>query len=283
MAHTNKIHPKPFRSDLTNLLERGVVWQATSNYHQPRAKQRSGVVVFGIPAIDQALPGQGLSKGALHEFCFAQQKQIKIPPSILPAFFSTQALNSSTKRIFWIGRSLWPTPYLLLQLAATKTLQQHIFIDPPNEDLLLWAIETTLRSPATAACIAAAPRTSFPISKRLALAAAKNKSIGLLIKTPKEIEASSAATTKWQIEPLRSKHNLPAWNVTLLHCKGTLPPQRTWSVTVANGAQNGDQQTLSLRLLSQMGSKPLSTPANSSYPNYNLNQSQSADRIRLLR
>jgi protein ImuA len=242
---------------------------------------------FGLDAIDNELPLGGLASGALHEW--ASSRDI-LPCSILALLASNmlkkamQALPHSPEQqeakkfAVWIGRDIWPTPYLLEQTmqyyassqdihenshGAAKTLLPHcLFIDPPNEKLKLWAIELALRSPAVAAVVADCKRMRFSTSRKFALAARKSGALGLLIRDKKALSAPSAAFSRWHIEPLPSASSSPCFKLQLLKCKGAQPRIASWNIELREGvcAYEPNQQTLSLHLLSPVVSRSAAAP-----------------------
>jgi hypothetical protein len=278
------------------LLEQGVIWHAQGSSSAPcplRATSAAneahsifeaanscplaerGVVGFNLPEIDEAFPQHGLVCGAIHEWAFADpvastqkkrgSKRISYPPCSLLALLAGNALraageNRSEKFVFWVGRSCWPTPYLLQQ--TMHPISRCIFIDPPDEKLRTWAVETALRSPAVAAVVAEFRSIRFALSCRLALAAEKGGALGLFIRNPKELALPSAAASRWKIAPLPSASLLPRFDLELLKCKGPQPLCTHWSVEVDYG-ENETHETLSLRVPSDVAVRTRSKKADS--------------------
>ncbi len=191
------------------------------------------------------------------------------------------------KLALWIGRATWPTPHFLdhifyaplsesvdtlpslspkayshdqpsgntkhssnTTLRCDTTLRSRcLFIDPPNEKLLLWSIDTALRSPAVGVVVANLNKLSFPLSQRLTLAARTGNTIGLFYRPlhkgglPKD--TPTAFTTRWLIRPEVSMTAHPRWTIELLKYKGSAPRKTTWSVELCG---SDDDQNVPLHL-----------------------------------
>jgi hypothetical protein len=105
-----------------------------------------------------------------------------------------------------------------------------IFVDPPSQKLMLWCIETTLRSPAVAVVSAAIKELPLPAARKFSLLAKQNLSLGILIRPAQKESLAGAALSRWKIKPVPSTSRHPCWEITLLNCKGAQPLCRTWLV-----------------------------------------------------
>ena len=257
----------------------------------------------GLREIDDLLPDQGLSRGAVHEWqggrlrTEAPTDQIKLNaqrtrlpegynldplqnyPITIPSILAiraylqhsieieqsvlTRETNSYKKYLVWLGRDIWPTPYLLSlgeqlwrsQHAESPTvsnsridelLNSSLFLDPPL-DHYLWSLERTLRSTAICAVIALHPEEHYTgtrsapnrkaatvskliaISKRLSLAAKQSGNIGFLLARSKLIRKTASAS-RWTISTLSSLTDQHLWRVDLEQIKGALPAERSWTL-----------------------------------------------------
>jgi len=235
-------------SNLKRLLEDGLLWFAEENssdlikklsiqslFH-PTTKEKvsnRSSVPFGIKQIDQALPCFGLKRGAVHQFCYKQNLKSS-PPCALLGLLAESALKdlSKDKFIVWIGRSIWPAPFLLKQISDNRDfISKNIFIDPPNKKLLLWTIETTLRSPASAVVITPSPSASIALNKRFSLAAEQSNATGFFLADINKANLISAQTS-WSIKPYVSNSNFPNFELALLKHKGAKLKQSAWIIEI---------------------------------------------------
>lgn len=228
------------------------------------------VISFGAPAIDSLLPRGGLATCAVHEMIYNDPLLPQALATTLPAVLAHNAhsqlqhnisqsgwdLGSSTKNrsrphtsprhhsadmahtatIVWIGKRCWPSPFLLNSLDTAETppayrlLQRSLFIDPPNNASILWAIETCLRSRAVHLVIATCPRVSRTTTQRLAYVARTNNTTALLLRAAADITAPTYATSRWSISPAPSAHDAARWELRLLKLTGTSHRQLSWVV-----------------------------------------------------
>lgn len=258
--------PAEVRS-LNELISEGIVWQGESTpvdnlwktcSQQPH-RQRSEVIPFNVQEIDGALSVGGLACGALHEFYYRDpsrnvETSVAIPTLLarnaIDAYYAsptsawdTTASGEPPFFIAWIGRRSWPTPFSLPQ----RLLSSCLFIDPPNEKLTLWAIETALRSPLIKLIIADSPRLPLKTTRRLSLRAHANGTTAILLRSLKDLSMPSSSTTKWVLSPLPSSDLHPTWNLTLERSKGGAVPHSSWAISLKNDYE--DRETLSLRVL----------------------------------
>jgi hypothetical protein len=261
---------------------------------------------FGISEIDQIFPAGGLPFGTFHEF-FAlpalfnscTSKIQPYPPCLLLSLLAgnamkniitTEILQDNYKKelffknklkppaleklIIWIGKQIWPSPFLLhgtinfsLRPAALlahtsgsarfiNLLPNCIFIDPPNEKLLLWCIENALRSPAVAVTIANIEKLSFPVSRKLALLSKQNCSLGLFVRSARQTKYPGFSTSKWTVRPQRSDSENPTWELKLIKYRGRQPIQDSWIIEQKEREEDENQKiyiSLSSKMVSRSG------------------------------
>jgi hypothetical protein len=253
--------------EVHDLITKGLVWNGEStpvdNLWKTCSKgvkrKRSEVIHFNVPEIDGALSTGGLSSGATHEFYYKDPSRsvhttVAIPTLLarnaLDAYYtsSASAWDRTTRGappffIAWIGRRSWPTPFSLPQ----HLLSSCLFIDPPNDKLTLWAIETALRSPLIKLVIADCPRIPLMTSRRFSLRAHANGTTAFLLRSLRDLSMPSSSATKWSLSPLPSSDLHPLWNLTLERSKGGAVPNSSWSISLENDYEN--RETLSLRVL----------------------------------
>jgi len=133
----------------------------------------------------------------------------------------------------WIGRPCWAAPTAIAR-ACPALLGHSIFIDPPNREQRLWALDLALRHPGVGVAIADGSGLGMADSRRLQLAAEKGGTLGVLLRPPWEMGEISAAQTRWRVTPESITEDTAdqGWKAELLRCKGLRPTQeaRHWSV-----------------------------------------------------
>ena len=212
---------------------------------------------IGLNLLDEALPGGGLRRGAVHEWFgvaeadAAQDTQQQCggrgrwatdphwsPPLCLLAHLAAAALSRTpegdpSRWVVWIGARVWPYPHLLARRRdGPELLARTFLIRTPDDVTRLWAIELALRS-AAGAVIADGSRLDRAATQRLQLAAESKGSLCILARPPGERTALSAATTRWWVSSSPSTRTGPRWTVQLLRCKGEQPAPgavRPWTV-----------------------------------------------------
>lgn len=247
---------------INDLLTAGVVWhgnyRAVDNLWETCAKPVESLP-FNAPEIDETLPNGGLLRGAVHEFYYNDPTGNVRSTITLPALLARNTIdsyyasptsawhrkNSGAPPFFiaWIGKQSWPTPFAIPQ----NVLSSCLFIDPPNEKLTLWAIETALRSPLIKLVIAECPRIPLNTTRRFSLCAKTNNTTALLLRSPKDIALPSSSATKWSLSPLQSSDHHPLWNLTLERNKGGALPNASWTICLESSYEQ--RETISLRVL----------------------------------
>jgi protein ImuA len=181
----------------------------------------SGVLSFGLPALDAYLPQGGLRHGALHEiipetdtdwaaaFGFVVALLGRLSPGLILLLLPPPIFN----RVHGHGlQALGLDPARLILVKAEE------------EKHALWAAEEALRSTAPAAVVAAIENLVFKTSQRLHLAAGQAGRLLLLLR-PAGTEGSSVALTRWRIgtaPAVRDRFGLIArwrWRARLDRCR----------------------------------------------------------------
>jgi len=177
--------------------------------------------------------------GAVHEwFLEGMAEPGWAPPLVVLTYLSRRALELAGESgwaggVIWIGRRCWPYPPTLGPVGdGGRLLNRSIFVDPPDADAWVWAVDVALRSSAFAAVVADASGLSMAGSRRLQLAAQSSGGLALLARPPRESGALSAATTRWIVRPTPSPGVQPRWRLELVRCKGmqAMEGPRTWVV-----------------------------------------------------
>ena len=220
-----------------------------------------GVLPFGVAAIDRALPGGGLARGALHEILGAGGDE---EDGALAAAFAAQILGRLTRPPTSPSRSLtrpgpslsplkggegrgevgvvlWclPRPDLYGPGLAAHGLDpgQVVLVRASRDAEILWAMEEGLRAPGMVAVVGEIGSFPMVASRRLQLAAERSGITAFLLRrwrdggqAARERALPNAAVTRWRIAslpslPTRGEPGVghPRWRVELLRCRGGEP------------------------------------------------------------
>jgi len=203
---------------------------------------------FGLAAIDSHLPEGGLTCGALHEVvpeAAGVMSQGNMPqgntsrgnlsqnnvPAALGFIAAILARLASSSPVFLVI-----PPYGLRRYGPPARFYGHglralgldpgrlILIETASRKETLWAMEEALRSQAPAAVVGLIDKLDLRLSQRLQLAAVE-AGLPLLLLRPAASLESSAAATRWRIEPAsaaRDRFGLivhARWHLLLERCR----------------------------------------------------------------
>jgi protein ImuA len=203
-----------------------------------------GVLPFGIVEIDQALPGGGLARGALHEILGAGGDEedgalaaafaagiigrLTASPTSLPHALGVgpsplkggEGLHISLPLPPLAGREgglvLWclPRPDLYGPGLASHGLYpgRVVMVRAPHDAEILWAMEEGLRAPGIVAVVGEVGALPAVASRRLQLAAERSGVTAFLLRRWRDGERAAreralpnAAVTRWRIAALPSR------------------------------------------------------------------------------
>lgn len=190
------------------------------------AARPSDTLPFGIPAIDEALPGGGLAKAALHEVIGTG---MDIELAAAPALFAAGILARRSGPVLWVleRRDLFAPG-----LAAAGLHPARVIYAEAGSKAALPVMEEGLRHPGLAGVVA---EVSVPVSltqsRRLHLAAQAGGAMALLLRRRTDETGAIAAVTRWRIGPHPSGPALPdhpdtpglgrqRWRLELTRCRG---------------------------------------------------------------
>jgi protein ImuA len=233
-----------------------------------------GVLPFGVAAIDRALPGGGLARGALHEILGAGGDE---EDGALAAAFAARILGrlttpptSPSQSLTRPGPSLSPLrggegrgevgvilwcqcrPDLYGPGLAVHGLDpgRVVLVRASRDAEILWAMEEGLRAPGIAAVIGEIGSLPMVASRRLQLAAEHSGITAFLLRrwreggqAARERALPNAAVTRWRIAalpslPTRGEPGVgnPRWRVELLRCRGGEPA--SWEMEVPDATDH---------------------------------------------
>jgi protein ImuA len=227
----------------------------------------AGVLPFGIDAIDRALPGGGLARGAVHEILGAGGDE---EDGALAAGFAAGILG----RLVAAGGSvLWCLQHADLYgpgLAACGLDPGYLVLVRAMRDSdILWAMEEGLRASGIAAVVGEVGALPPVTSRRLQLAAERSGITAFLLRrwrnageAAHERHPANAAVTRWRISILPSASaggepgvGRPCWRVELLRCRGG--GSGSWEMPVTQGKVTDAADPLSVA--EAMAHRPIAT------------------------
>lgn len=202
--------------------------------HAGPAGTEAGMLPFGHPGIDAALPGGGLPLAALHEVA---GEGIGAEFAAAPALFAAGILARHPGPVLWVLER--PDLFAPALAAAGLHPARVIYAEAGRHEALL-AMEEGLRHPGLAGVVAeVSVRVSLTASRRLHLAAQAGGAMALLLRRQvrpvqhkdAEKEGALAAVTRWTLGPSPSAPPVPhapgtpglgrqRWRLQLTRCRG---------------------------------------------------------------
>jgi protein ImuA len=201
--------------------------------HLERGSQRRRLLPFGVPPVDEHLPGQGLARGALHEIIEAGPASEFAGAATL---FTAGIAARLKGPVLWCltRRDLFAPGLLRAGLHPDRV----IYVETAHDRDVLPLVEEGLHEKGLGAVVGEVTRLGLTASRRLQLAAEASGVTTLLLRrwwTVAEKDLTrlpTAASTRWRIAPVESEL-LPApglgrarWQVDLVRCRGAEP--RSW-------------------------------------------------------
>lgn len=184
---------------------------------------------LGIPALDGALPGGGLARGALHEIAGTHVLDAA-PLGFCLAWLA--ALGADDGPVLWLQRhDGGALPDLCGHGLAARGLDpgRLLFARPRHGRDLLWAAEESARSATLGAVVVESAELALTASRRLQLAAEAAGTPLFLLRPVLGAAHPLAAATRWRVAGAPSSpHGVSRWRVALERCRGGTP--RTWLV-----------------------------------------------------
>jgi len=202
-----------------------------------------GVVRFGAPAIDGALPWGGLPRAALHEVLAADGGAAT---GFCAALLARLAAGAGT--VLWCRRGRARGLYGPGLAAVGLDPARLIVVQGRTATDVLWVMEESLRSGALAAVLGEADDLDITAARRLQLAAEGGATAALLLRRDRAEPQPGPAVTRWRIAAApgglvdgRPGVGRPRWRVDLLKVRGggTFGAARSWLVEWRDGTTAG--------------------------------------------
>lgn len=186
---------------------------------------------FGVPEIDDHLPGGGLAGGALHDIAGGPE----LADDAAATVFIAGILARLEGTVFWClqARDLFAPALGLAGLHPDRV----VFVEAGSDTNVLIAMEECLRHPGLGGVVGELRTMSLTASRRLQLAAEQSGVPSFVFRRTSRAGAGtdgSAAATRWRIAASPSEAlgipslGRPRWNVTLERARGGDP--RSWVV-----------------------------------------------------
>jgi hypothetical protein len=157
-------------------------------------------VATGLAHLDALLPHGGLPMGAITELLESEGCAASGAWAVAALFAAraARAAEGGARFVVWIDASgeLYPPAALSLGLDPGALL----VVRPRNANDALWSFDQAIRCRDVAASVAALPRLTMPILRRLQLAAAAGGGLGLLVRPGREGGDPSAAAVRLRVE-----------------------------------------------------------------------------------
>ncbi|AYV48552.1 damage-inducible protein [Caulobacter flavus] len=184
------------------------------------------VLPFGVPQIDERLPGGGLAIGALHEVAGGADGALH---AATPARFAAGILARAPGPVLWClrQRDLFAPALAQVGLPPARV----IFAEAGDEAGVLACMEEGLRWPGLAGVVGEVGKLSMTASRRLQLAAEKSGQMAIAIRRWRRVADAAdlgqptAAATRWRVSALPSSPlptagvGRPRWFLELFRCR----------------------------------------------------------------
>jgi protein ImuA len=170
---------------------------------------------LGIPALDHALPENGLPLACIHEVYGEADDN-----TAARGFLATLLARLPPGPVIWIG--IVPDLYMpgLQPFGIGPADLVHVEVRCSRDGL--WAMEEALRWPGLRAVVAELDSFDLTATRRLQLAAECSGVTGFLLSW--KLQGLTSGVTRWHIRPAPGE----AWQIDLLRCKGGNTASAIW-------------------------------------------------------
>ena len=187
---------------MTNLGQRPAIAELRARVARIETADRTprAFLPFGVDAVDDKLPGGGLSLGALHEIAGGAAGVIDAAAA---ALFAAGILARIEGSVLWC----MTRPDLFAPALAQAGLDPDrvIYVDAGDETSVLACFEEGLRHGGLCGVVAEVARLSMTASRRLQLAAESSGTIGIALRRWRRMAEAAdfgqptASTTRWRV------------------------------------------------------------------------------------
>jgi protein ImuA len=193
--------------------------------------RHAAAIPFGLPALDDHLPGGGMAAGALHEIAGSPE----LADDAAATVFLAGLLARVPGPVFWCLR--WRDLFAPALGLAGLHPDRVIHVEAGSDANVLLAMEECLRQPGIAGVVGEVGKLSLTASRRLQLAAEGSGVAAFVFRRASPMDAAaggSAAVTRWRIRaapgapPGMAGLARSRWHVALERARGAEP--RDWIV-----------------------------------------------------
>jgi protein ImuA len=181
------------------------------------AQRRKGFST-GLQAIDELMPGEAFSYGAIHELLSEPGEGL---PLLVATMLARAASDSRNGAVVWSdpqGESGGVYPPALA--AAGIPLERLFLLHPKTKTEEMWAVAECLRCPGVGATVAGFGKLSRIEARRLQLAAEMGGGVGILLRPLGAMSAEYAAATRWVVRRMPGERTVQRWTLQLIHGHG---------------------------------------------------------------
>jgi len=184
----------------------------------------------GLGIINQAFPHRAFPVSAVHELISFTAEEAAATTGFMAGILGTLMHRGSC---LWVSRhrNIFPPALSLFGI----TPDQVLFVEAPDHQKMLWAIEEGLKCETLTAVVGEVQELSFTESRRLQLAVEKSHVTGFIHHRTGRAAGNLACVSRWRIRPIASIPSeglpgvgLPGWNVELCKIRNGRPG--TWQV-----------------------------------------------------
>lgn len=164
------------------------------------------VLPFGVPAIDDVLPGGGIRLGALHEVAGSGAGVVD---GAAAALFAGGIVGRVPGMVLWCLTRMDLFAPALAQVGLDP--DRVIYVEAGNETAVLACIEEGLRHGGLAGVVGEVARLSMTASRRLQLAAEATGTLGIAVRRWRrsadavDYGQPTAAVTRWRVTAMPSE------------------------------------------------------------------------------
>lgn len=190
------------------------------------ARADRSMLPFGLPVLDEHLPGGGLVLGALHEVAGGGNGAVD---GAAPALFAAGIAARTRGQVLWCVNR--PDLFAPALDQAGLPPDRVIYVEAGDEKTLLACFEEGLRHGGLGAVVGEVARLPMTASRRLQLAAETSGTLGIALRRwRRQTEAvdfgqPTAAVTRWRVTPLPGTPlpvagvGRPRWFIELVRCR----------------------------------------------------------------
>jgi len=187
---------------------------------------RHATLPFGVPSIDEHLPGGGIAAGALHEV----SGSLELADDAAATVFLAGILARTEGTVFWCmhWRDLFAPALGLAGLHPDRV----VFVEAGSDTNVLTAMEECLRHTGLGGIVGELRKMTLTASRRLQLAAEQSGVPAFVFRrasSPEAVSEGSAALTRWRVRAAPSEDLVipslgrPRWSLDLERARGGEP------------------------------------------------------------